>query len=59
MSFSKKKREAVYAQLREKGVSSKLLQTVHCPVGLSIGAQTPEEIAVSIAAELIAERGRS
>ncbi len=58
MIGSRAKREAVYAQLREKGLSADLLQAVHCPVGLSIGAQTPEEIAVSIAAELIAERNR-
>ncbi len=59
MIGSRTKREAVYAQLREKGVPAERLLTVHCPVGLAIGAQTPEEIAVSIAAELIAERNRS
>ncbi len=32
------------------------LQRVHSPIGLPIGGETPEEIAVSIVAELIAER---
>ncbi len=56
MIGSRAKRDAVYAQLGEKGVPPQRLAAVRCPVGLSIGAQTPEEIAVSIAAELIAER---
>ncbi len=32
------------------------LATIHAPIGLEIGAETPEEIAVSIAAELVASR---
>jgi xanthine dehydrogenase accessory factor len=39
-----------------EGVSAEWLRTVHAPVGLDIGAVTPEEIAVSILAELIAVR---
>lgn len=39
-----------------EGVSPEDLARVHCPIGLSIGAQTPAEISVSIAAELIALR---
>jgi xanthine/CO dehydrogenase XdhC/CoxF family maturation factor len=31
---------------------------VHCPIGIDIGAETPEEIAVSIVAELIQVRAR-
>ena len=43
----------------EEGVPADWLRTVHAPVGLDIGAVTPEEIAVSILAELIAvRRGR-
>ena len=34
------------------------LERVHSPIGLDIDAETPEEIAVSIVAELIAERAR-
>ena len=59
MIGSRSKRDAVYAQLREKNISAERLAPVHCPVGLAIGAQTPEEIAVSIAAELIACRNRA
>jgi xanthine dehydrogenase accessory factor len=44
----------------EEGVSAEWLGTLHAPVGLDIGAVTPEEIAVSILAELVAvRRGKS
>ena len=56
MIGSRRKRDAVYARLRGQGFSLADLARVHCPVGLSIGAETPEEIAVSINAELIACR---
>jgi len=42
----------------KEGTSKETLQTVHSPIGLAIGAETPEEIAVSIVAELIQERDR-
>lgn len=44
------------AQLRAAGASAELLQRVRAPVGLPIGSHTPEEIAVSIAAEIIAAK---
>ena len=44
------------AQLRAADAPVELLQRVHAPVGLPIGSHTPEEIAISIAAEIIAER---
>lgn len=53
MIGSKSKRMAVYASLRDAGVSAERLDFVHSPIGLAIGADTPQEIAVSIAAELI------
>lgn len=53
MIGSKSKKAAVYARLREQGFADKELQAVHAPVGLSIGAQSPMEVAVSIVAELI------
>mgnify|MGYP006278216881 CR=1 FL=1 len=56
---STSKRDAIYSDLLEKGISSAFLQTVHCPLGLPIGSRTPEEIAVSVAAELIGIRSRS
>lgn len=40
-------------QLEEEGVTKELLDEVHTPIGLSIGAETPGEIAVSIMAEII------
>lgn len=45
-------------KLLEDGYTEEQLAEVHAPIGLDIGAQTPEEIAVSIAAELIQERAR-
>ncbi|MFP4071707.1 MAG: XdhC family protein, partial [Desulfovibrionales bacterium] len=53
---SRRKRDAIYKNLLDRGTTQADLDRVHCPVGLSIGAQTPEEIGVSIVAELIAER---
>lgn len=58
MISSRKKREAIYSALSEKGITNEELQRVHSPIGLAIDAETPEEIAVSIVAELIRERAR-
>ncbi len=43
-------------RLTARGVAPAWLETVRCPVGLDIGAVTPEEIAISIVAELVARR---
>lgn len=43
-------------RLRERGVTDEQLSRLHSPIGLNIGARTPEETAVSIAAEIIAGR---
>jgi xanthine dehydrogenase accessory factor len=56
MIGSRRKRDAIYDRLRAEGFSDAALARVHCPIGLPIGAETPEEIAVSIVAELIAAR---
>jgi xanthine dehydrogenase accessory factor len=53
---SKPKMVHIFSALEEQGVSPEELARVHTPVGLEIGAQTPEEIAVSILAEMIAVR---
>jgi xanthine dehydrogenase accessory factor len=42
--------------LREWGLTGEAIEKVHAPVGLSIGADTPEEIAVSVVAEMISVR---
>lgn len=54
MIGSKTKVHAVMQRMRALGFSEQQLDEVHSPIGLKIGAHTPEEIAVSIAAELIA-----
>jgi xanthine dehydrogenase accessory factor len=51
---SRAKVKRIYDMLREEGVSPDTLRRVHAPIGLDIGAITPQEIAVSILAELIA-----
>jgi xanthine dehydrogenase accessory factor len=56
MIGSKRKVLSVYKALENEGFAPELFQHVHAPVGLDIGALTPEEIAISITAELIAER---
>jgi xanthine dehydrogenase accessory factor len=55
---SRRKQAVVTKALREAGVPAAALQRVRVPVGLAIGAETPEEIAVSVTAELIAWRRR-
>ncbi len=56
---SKRKIHKIMTDLREQGVTQERLAKVHAPIGLEIAAVTPAEIAVSIAAELIAiRRGR-
>ena len=59
MIGSKKKNDTIFSNLRSKGVSKKLLESVHAPIGLEIHAETPEEIAVSIMAEIIKVRRKS
>ena len=57
MIGSKSKKEHVYAALRATGVSEAALARVCCPIGLSIRAETPQQIAVSVVAELLAAKG--
>jgi len=52
MIGSKKKAKEIKERLRAKGVSQQRLDEIHAPIGLEINAQTPEEIAVSILAEI-------
>jgi xanthine dehydrogenase accessory factor len=56
---SKKKLAACVAYLHERGMSDEQLARIKAPAGLDIGAQTPDEIAVSILAELIQVRRQS
>jgi xanthine dehydrogenase accessory factor len=56
MIGSKNKVAKSYELLRQEGFSDADLARVHAPIGLKIGAETPEEIAISIAAQLIQVR---
>ena len=56
MIGSKRKVLSVYRALEKEGMAPDKFSNVHAPVGLDIGALTPEEIAISITAELIAVR---
>jgi xanthine dehydrogenase accessory factor len=56
MIGSRHKRDAIYAALGKEGFSQADFDRVSSPIGLAIGAETPEEIAVSIVAELIQAR---
>jgi xanthine dehydrogenase accessory factor len=56
MIGSKRKTITIFKELQQEGLAANLFDRVHAPIGLDIGAITPEEIAVSITAELIATR---
>jgi xanthine/CO dehydrogenase XdhC/CoxF family maturation factor len=56
MIGSKRRVRAAFTALLTAGVARELLAHVHAPVGIDIGAETPAEIAISIAAELIQVR---
>jgi xanthine dehydrogenase accessory factor len=56
MIGSRKKRNFIYQRLLEENFSQEDIDRVHSPIGLKIGAETPEEIAISIVAELIQSR---
>ncbi len=56
MIGSKRKITLVLQHLQKQGITQELLDSIHTPIGLEIGADMPEEIAISIAAELIKVR---
>lgn len=56
MIGSRKKRDTIFAQLKDAGFTDDDLARVHSPIGLDILAETPEEIGVSIIGELIRSR---
>ena len=53
---SKRKTKLLFSTLEKEGIDQALFERVYAPIGLEIGSETPEEIAVSIVAELIAVR---
>lgn len=59
MIGSRKKVAATFENLRSDGFSEERIQTIFAPIGLSIGAVTPAEIAFSILAQIIQEKNKS
>lgn len=57
MIGSRRKRDLIYKQLIQDGYTQEELARIHAPIGLAINAETPEEIAVCIVAELVQVRG--
>ena len=58
MIGSKRKNNLLFDTLRAEGFSDEQLAAVYAPIGLAIGSETPEEIGVSIAAEMIQVRAQ-
>ena len=56
MIGSRKKVDKALEQLREKGVDEETIKRIHAPIGMNIGAESPQELAVAIAAQLVAVR---
>ncbi|MBK8552846.1 MAG: XdhC family protein [Ignavibacteria bacterium] len=56
---TKAKIKKIFAEALKDGVRKEQLKTIHAPVGININSDTPEEIAVSIAAEIIREKNNS
>ena len=56
---SRRKVQTFTQQLRQRGVEDEKLARLHAPVGYNIGAETPEEIAISVLAELLQVRNQS
>ena len=59
MIGSKRKVGIIFDHLRDKGVNEDTLRSVYAPIGIDINSETPQEIAISIVAELIRVRGES
>ncbi len=56
MIGSRRKRDRVYSELEMEGFTTDDFKRVHAPIGTNIGAETPEEIGISIIGELIQAR---
>jgi xanthine dehydrogenase accessory factor len=56
MVGSRRRVRAALEQLVRDGIARDRLAAVHAPIGLDVGAETPEEIAISIAAEIVLVR---
>jgi xanthine dehydrogenase accessory factor len=56
---SRSKIDAMFDSYRKEGLAESRLRQIHAPVGFAINSQTPEEIAISIAAEIIAVKNNA
>lgn len=56
MIGSRTKRDLIYKELLERGFKEEELEKISCPIGIAIGAETPEELGISIVGELIKAR---
>jgi xanthine dehydrogenase accessory factor len=56
MIGSQRRVRATFEQLRREGVPADRLRAIHAPIGLDLGAETPAEIAVAVAAEIVLRR---
>jgi len=56
---AKRTTEARNERLRAEGVTEEQLARIHAPIGLRIGSRTPEEVAVAVAAEIVATRRKA
>ncbi len=54
MLGSRKKIASLWSKLEKEGYSRDLLSRIHAPIGIDIGAETPDEIAISVLAEILA-----
>lgn len=59
MMGSRKKVKSIHSNLLEDGFSEEQIQKVRAPIGIPINSQTPYEIAISIAAQIIAEKNKN
>ena len=53
---SRSKWQAFATTCGEKGIEQSLIDAVQCPIGLAIGAESPEEIAIAVVGQIIADR---
>jgi xanthine dehydrogenase accessory factor len=56
MIGSRSKRDLIYKEMMEHGFKQEELARVYCPIGTDIGAETPEELGISIVGELVKVR---
>ena len=60
MLGSRQKIQAIFGKLSDAGIDKEILNTVHTPIGLDLGGETPAEIALAVVAEILAvKNGRT